>query len=683
MKQTIWHRTILLVTLAAALGLRLVNLGAQSFWYDETVSAYLSGLDLPAMIAHTAGDIHPPLYYALLHVWGLLAGRGQFALLFPSVVCSVLVVALVYRLARRLPSVGANAALLAAVLAALSPLEIWYAQELRMYTLGAALGLVVVYCGVGYVLGWPRRRLYLTGYALVAAIGLYTLYYFAFLLIFVNVFVLAYLVHLHVYRFTKSANMQIGKSLRWCAAQLAVLALYLPWLPVAWRQATDPPVPPWRSPIDLGTMLVDSWSALALGQSVEPPQVWPLLLLFGGLALLGLWTITRRRPATAALLAGYTATPVGLIVAISFVTPLFHPRYAYLYAAGVIILLALGLDRLRRISRPALLAVLLMVVAADVYALHRFHTDTWYASDDWRGAVSYVAERWRPGDAVLINAGYTYPAFVYYYDDPVAWRGRLVDYPAQTVTTDGMVALQTGSIGGDPNLGWGSPTSDFYATTEAETATALDVVFERHPHLWVLRCYDTVTDPDAAIRRWLNEHGLLLDEQPWTGRSNMVVQLYRTHRAPQTRPPADMGTTLLADFGGVITLLGGDLPAGPAHPGEAVYPVLVWQSRGQPRGDVRVFVQLVGDDGRIWFQDDEMPQGPLYPSSQWAADEVIREPRRVLLPPDLPPGRYEVRVGAYLAGADRRLIVQGAAAAAVAAAADTVTLGTIQVTQGP
>jgi len=697
------RRAILLATLAVALGVRLVNLGAQSFWYDETVSTYLAGLDLPAMIAHTAGDIHPPLYYALLHAWGLLAGRGQFALLFPSVVCGVLAVALIGRLAGRL--LGADVALLAMFLAALSPFEVEYSQELRMYTLGTALGLVSVYCAAGFVAGWGHRRWpYLLGYTLAAALGLYTLYYFALLLIFANLLVVIVLLY-GVWRKAQTPNPKpqftdspIYQFTTWCAAQFAVLVLYLPWLPVAFRQATEPPVPPWREFIAPWTMLVDSWAALSLGQSVELPQVWPLLLLFAFLYILGIYAVARQpvsvilHPSSFILLfVGYTFVPLTLIIAISFVVPLFHPRYAYLYAPGFTVLVAAGLDRVRRVSpsallgtkghwalRPALLAALLVVVAADAYSLHRFHTDTWYASDDWRGAVTHIAERWRPGDAVLINAGYTYTAFVYYYTGPVVWRGRLADYPAQTVAAKGIVALQTGSIGGDPDLGWHSPTSDFYATTEAETAAALAVVFQRHPRLWVLRCYDTVTDPDGLVRRWLDKHGLKLDERPWTGRSNMLVQLYRTHREPRTSSPPDMGVTLRANFGDTIALLGGDLDPGPVRPGQTVYPVLYWQLQSRPPADVRVFVQLVGPDGRIWFQDDEMPQGPLYPSSRWAAGEVIREPRAASVPPDAPPGRYEVRVGAYLAGANRRLDVVDAAGAP---RGDTVTLGAVEVTR--
>ena len=124
--------------LLGAFGLRLVQLGAGSLWYDETVSAYLAGLDLPAMIAHTAGDIHPPLYYALLHFWTLPPAqriRAALLSLFFGLLSS--------------PSPNAitsgwreRAGWLAALLAAISPFNVWYSQEVRMYTLGSFLALL-------------------------------------------------------------------------------------------------------------------------------------------------------------------------------------------------------------------------------------------------------------------------------------------------------------------------------------------------------------------------------------------------------------------------------------------------------------------------------------------------------------------------------------------------------------
>ena len=64
----------LVLVLLAAFALRVFRLGVASLWYDETVSTFLARQDLVDLTRHTAGDIHPPLYYYLLHFWGQLAG---------------------------------------------------------------------------------------------------------------------------------------------------------------------------------------------------------------------------------------------------------------------------------------------------------------------------------------------------------------------------------------------------------------------------------------------------------------------------------------------------------------------------------------------------------------------------------------------------------------------------------
>ena len=87
--------------LLLAFGLRVVRLGAESLWYDETVSAYLAGQRLPDLVAHTARDIHPPGYYLLLHGWSRLAGDSDMALAYSSLFFGVLLAALAYRLGRQ------------------------------------------------------------------------------------------------------------------------------------------------------------------------------------------------------------------------------------------------------------------------------------------------------------------------------------------------------------------------------------------------------------------------------------------------------------------------------------------------------------------------------------------------------------------------------------------------------
>jgi uncharacterized membrane protein len=248
------HRGVLLIYILGGFALRLYRLGADSLWYDETVSALLASKSLPDLIAHTARDIHPPGYYLLLHLWTRLSGDTEFALAFFSVVFGLLLIPLTYALARRL--LGRTVAVWAALLVAVSPFNLWYSQEVRMYTLGAALGLVALWCAVEIAdqfnkptnqqISRPRGWRWLVGYVLAATTGLYALYYFGFLLVTLNVLVIIYLL----------LNRQFRRLGIWLLAQVAVLILYLAWLPIAWRQATNPPVPPWRGLIPLHTATV-------------------------------------------------------------------------------------------------------------------------------------------------------------------------------------------------------------------------------------------------------------------------------------------------------------------------------------------------------------------------------------------------------------------------------------------
>jgi 4-amino-4-deoxy-L-arabinose transferase-like glycosyltransferase len=539
--------SLLLLIFLVAFALRLYRLGYQSIWYDEAVSIHLAMKDLRGLTQHTAGDIHPPLYYYLLHFWTKAAGTSEFSAAFLSLVFGILIIAGCYRLGTDL--YDRRVGLLTAFLVGVSPFNLWYSQEIRMYTLGAFLGLVSLYCLIrladltgrddqaqsvsaeASIHGRGGKWKLWIGYVLSAVAGLYTLYYFAFLLVFENLLVSGWRLASRRARRDPPAFLR-----RWVLAQLLVVLLYLPWLPVALRQALDPPVPPWRSFTGLGSVILESWTALSLGQSVDPESllVWPVLSFMFALYLLGVRGVRTesRGPLKSILLCGYTFVPLFFIYLLSLRTPLFHVRYAFTYSPPFYLLLAVGLAGLMRSWRLALPIGLTVIALACGYSTYRYHFDPQYAADDHRGAVSYMEKGIAPGDAVLVNAGYAYPAFLYYYEGGIAWRGRLTDYQPEN-RREGLTVLQTGSIGGDSGLGWGDPDSDFYATSEEETARALERVFAYHDRVWVYRIYDTVTDPEGFIREWLDDHGRLLGQEEFAGESYMRVQCYLTAREPE------------------------------------------------------------------------------------------------------------------------------------------------------
>ena len=149
--------------LRLAFALRCPSPDSQSLWYDEAVTAQVASQGIGELTCWMADDIQPPLYYYVAAGWLRLAGRGEWALRFPSAFFGTLTVPLIWAVALRLFGRGRSgrvAALAAALLTALSPLYVYYAQEARMYTQLTFLGLLA-----GYALlratadaGWQAGR---------------------------------------------------------------------------------------------------------------------------------------------------------------------------------------------------------------------------------------------------------------------------------------------------------------------------------------------------------------------------------------------------------------------------------------------------------------------------------------------------------------------------------------------
>jgi uncharacterized membrane protein len=648
----------------------MYRLGAGSLWYDETVSAYLASKSVPGLIAHTAGDIHPPGYYLLLHAWTRLAGDTEFSLSFLSLLFSMLLLALTYTIARRL--LGSSVALWSGLLVTISPYHVWYSQEVRMYTLGAALGLMCLWFALTVSrMGKPRyarqhadqhvARIDIppfAAYTLAAAAGLYVLYYFAFLLMALNVYVITHLLLTH-------ERHRLGA---WLLAQAAAILLYLPWLPVAWRQMTNSPVPPWRSPIPLPSILLESWTALSLGQSVQPGQIWPLLVITGLLCLLGFqFQISKSRLSnhpspishlqSPVLLITYTFGPLLLVCLASTITPLYHVRYLFTYSPPFYIILGAGLAWLACRTRPLAVVAALALLGGSAFSLYQMHTNPRYAPDDFRSAVGFIAKHWRPGDAILINAGYAYTGFLFYYDAPLAGSARLTQYQTGDETSarvfERPLLLTTGIVGGDPTLGWGNPDSDFYATTQADTVAALNRVAKFFPRLWVLRIYDTVSDPQGLIRDWLAANMTPFEDQLFAGESSMRVQGFMS----STQPSLSQHDEITLEGG--ISLVGWEPGSERAQRAGNPLDVVLWW-RVEDSSAVRdtpyaVSLKLWGPESPgseepklpLAAQQDEWPIGSLFLTSDWPPRHSIRHPMRLWLPRDLPSGDYWLNVEMY------------------------------------
>ena len=135
-EQSRWaNATLIAITLLAA-GLRVAYLDRPSLFYDEVIVMQLATQPNPVALMRRLPDLdatRAPLHPLLLQGWLALFGPSPLAGRGFSALCGVLTVLVVERIGRRAfdPSTG----LWAAFLFAISPMQVRYAQEVRMYAL--------------------------------------------------------------------------------------------------------------------------------------------------------------------------------------------------------------------------------------------------------------------------------------------------------------------------------------------------------------------------------------------------------------------------------------------------------------------------------------------------------------------------------------------------------------------
>lgn len=120
---------------ALAATLRFATLGVQSYHHDEVVTASRVLRDgfWHAMNAVGFSESAPPLYYVLAWIWTQGTGTGEFGLRSLSALAGVATIPVAYLLGAELA--GRRAGILAAALAAVNPMLLWYSQEARCYAL--------------------------------------------------------------------------------------------------------------------------------------------------------------------------------------------------------------------------------------------------------------------------------------------------------------------------------------------------------------------------------------------------------------------------------------------------------------------------------------------------------------------------------------------------------------------
>lgn len=599
-------RIWLAVLLLLALGLRVYRLDGQSLWYDEAVTAQVASQGISELTRWTADDIQPPLYYYIVAGWTRLAGSSEWALRFPSVFFSVLMVALLWDAARRLlagGAIGRWAAGITALLATLSPLYIYYAQEARMYTLLAFLGVLAGYAllqttesGRETSAGW-----WLT-FVLAAAAMLYTHYFGVFLL-------LAYGVCWLVWRSLTACARKTRSLAAFGVSVLAIILLYLPWLPAMLnRYRVDASY--WQGKLKLGEAL----RHLAISFAVAAPEMMleevavRLLPFFAAILVVAVAMLFWRQRHTGAVLVllATLVIPVVAVLLLASRTPKFNPRYLMLASPAYLLLIAGGFSALcqreafsqhaRRntqhttarglpLGRYALtLALIGFLVTSSLVSTHNWFADSAFTKAQWRELVAFVRQERRTDETVLLVSGHAYPVWDYYAADIPAIRLP----PADILDVNTVLGFETGPI--------------------------LDQALNSKHGAWLVTWQEEVVDPVGFVPYFLDRGGReqLVERQFWH------LGLRHWQLMPDAIYPAEPQPqhTDGANFDHKLALLGWDDPVD----GQIT---VYWRVLNTLLRDYQVSVVVEDAAGARIGRWDGRPAGYDYPTFRWRPGQEL------------------------------------------------------------
>jgi len=597
----------ILVGLLLAFALRFYRLGHQNLWWDEGLSILSTRQSFVDATLWTAGDVHPPLYFWTLWLWSQITGETEFALRAITALFSCLTVALMYPFGRRLG--GRGVGLAAVILLALSRFHIWWAQEMRMYTL-AGLCIALSSYLLLRLLTRPLKALSWKAWGVwvLATLGaLYTIYAAVTLLLIQNLIVLG--VGL------ARKNDRWGLWWQWAVAQGAVAVGMAPWLALALPRMHSWSVV--QEPASLGFVMQLDAVLLTLGISTEIGRyVWPIA---GWLALIGIGMVCliyRRRSGTvvplglglAVVVLGVLAPPVVIWFLTQpralFYTPRVEARYLVPWGPFFALWVAWawnGWMREKFLRIPGLLAGM-AILGGMIWVLPQYYEPR-YLHDDLQTLTRTIWAYARPGDAVWLVSGDRYPVFLSYYDRPEAPLNR----PAVEFL---------------PHAG---------TMTSPETLAAdLQSVASGRSRIWLAQVESGLQDPDGWVERWVSSQ---YTPAMRLGVGYNQLTLYIPRSSPVWQPTTDQMPPMLqgAVLPGVL-FLGYDLATDEFRSGDRVRFNLYVRATAPVTLTVRM-VGEKGEAGRILL--------PLK-----AGMEVLRLPVEFGITPYMPAGSYHMGISA-------------------------------------
>lgn len=402
------HYLMLAGILSFGVLLRCHRLNEISFWFDESFCWKMTTFPWAEQWERVARDNHPPLYFMLLKAWTQVFGDGAVVMRLLSVICGAIAMLGGFALVREAESLGSRpgsppragwgAAYLAMAGLAVSPFQLEWSQQVRMYALGSALSLWSSWFLLRALHGQAQSRTRAwSGFVLTATLLAYTHYYGLFVIAAQGLYAVAVAVQ---HWSTSRAN---GASLfHVVAAFLVIGMLWSPWLPefLAHRQQVVRSF--WTEPLKLSDV---SWTTVQMWTGTWTQMPFNELLA-GRLGLLtaGLCLVVAVLMRGTRLLVLIPVMTFGLATLASLgPRNVVSARYFVFAQALLVCAGAVALQRLP--TRPLrFVASCLALVGLSWLCWQTLQQrDRWAMRPGFESAVAYVEEQRQPGEPIFVG----------------------------------------------------------------------------------------------------------------------------------------------------------------------------------------------------------------------------------------------------------------------------------------
>lgn len=464
---------ILIFLIIFSIFTRFLLIGEESLWLDEAWSIDLARkTKFPNIINYFFNENwetpHPFFYFFILNIWITFFGTTEVALRSLSAVFGIIIILSVYYIGSK--EFNKKIGLISSFFVLLSPLNLYYSQETRMYTLTSLLILISVY--YNYKLNTSIKPIkYGFLYSLFTLALLYT-DYLGFLVIGLNLLFTIILI-INKYKRKKIVRQHLFIIF---FSYLLIIMFYLPWIPnlLYIYQAGNTA---WMVSPNINDAINGFVKIFGIYWGVYSNEIFfmiPDYIIFLIVTICSLLIVVilissiiktyldnRKFYNFSLLILFISSLPILIIVFSIFFFPIYHLRQISVYIPEIAFLFGIGLFYIPTILRrffeknikpfprkkklltilfyiptvlrrffekkikpiprkKKILKILIIMVSMFFFTINSINIYGYYIVDtkeDWRGAVNYIHENTNQTDIIIFHAKFVIKPFNYYYQE--------------------------------------------------------------------------------------------------------------------------------------------------------------------------------------------------------------------------------------------------------------------------